>query len=484
MNTCFLPNDSFIEPNGKNLDEVKRLIRKVVDLVIENSANSEQRPSLPQIENYNFGEFSIQGTPTEDMLLQLQEILRNSMNPLTPNYMGHMDSIPTLISCLGEFVTTTINNNMLSLEMSPVLSQMEVQVLQKIAQMFGFDEGGGGVMTSGGSLANLQALSVARNHKLHVKEAGLTGLIQQPVILVSEASHTSIHKAAMLLGLGTSSIISVKSNQNSQMDTSDLEKKIINLLKEGKKPFVVVATAGTTVTGSIDPILSIAVIAEKYGLWLHVDAAYGGALVFSEKYRQLLSGIERADSITFNPQKWMYVAKTCAMVLFKNRKLLETDFQISAPYMNDTNFTNLGEISVQGTRHADILKLYLSLQHIGLKGYDRLLNESYLLVKEFLEQVKKRSYIELASEPDTNLCCFRGKPEYLDSIQWDQWNLELQQFLLNEEGVFFSLPTYRGARWLRAVLLNPFTPIETIQKIFKKIDEFYKKHHSYNVLNQ
>ncbi|WP_233522762.1 pyridoxal phosphate-dependent decarboxylase family protein [Peribacillus glennii] len=178
----------------------------------------------------------------------------------------------------------------------------------------------------------------------------------QWVILVPEASHTSRHKAAMLLGLGTSSVISVKSNRNSQMDISDLEKKIIKLFEDGKKPFAVVATAGTTVTGSIDPILSIAETAKKYGLWLHVDDAYGGALIFSEKYRQLLSGIERADSITFNPQKWMYVAKTCAMVLFKNRELLETDFRISAPYMNDINFTNLGEVSVQGTRHADILK--------------------------------------------------------------------------------------------------------------------------------
>ncbi|MED4690443.1 aspartate aminotransferase family protein [Peribacillus frigoritolerans] len=479
MNIDFLPDDSFIEPNGQNIDEVKSLISKVMDLIIENSTNSEQRPFLAQIENYNFDEFSIEGTPTEDILLQLQEILRNSMNPLTPNYIGHMDSMPTLISCLGEFVTTAINNNMLSLEMSPVFSQMEVQVLQKIANMFGFDEKGGGVMTSGGSLANLQALAVARNHKLQVKEAGLTGLIGQPVILVSEASHTSLHKAAMLLGLGTSSVIAVKSNHNSQMDISDLEEKIIKLLEDGKKPFAVVATAGTTVTGSIDPILSIAETARKYGLWLHVDAAYGGALVFSEKYRQLLSGIERADSITFNPQKWMYVAKTCAMVLFKNRELLEMDFRISAPYMNDTNFTNLGEVSVQGTRHADILKLYLSLQHIGLKGYDQLLKESYLLVEEFVVQVKKRSYIELASEPDTNLCCFRGRPKYVDSKKWDQWNLELQQYLLNEERVFFSLPTYKGDRWLRAVLLNPYTPISTIQKIFSKIDEFYINHHSY-----
>lgn len=120
----------------------------------------------------------------------------------------------------------------------------------------------------------------------------------------------------------------------------------------------------------------------------------------------------------------MYVTKTCAMVLFKNRDLLETEFRISAPYMNDTDFTNLGEITVQGTRHADILKLYLSLQHIGLKGYDQLINEGYLRAEEFVKQVKQRPYLELASEPDTNICCFRGRPKNLDEKQCDQWNIE------------------------------------------------------------
>lgn len=476
MNIDYLPKEAFISPDGQNIKEVKSFIAKVMDLVVEHCASSEQRKSLPPIKEHHFGKFSLQGTDIDGILEQLNGILRDSMNPITPNYMGHMDSIPALISCLAEFVTTSINNNMLSLEMSPVFSKMEAQVLQKIAQMFGLGEESGGVMTSGGSLANLQALAVARNHKLKVKEKGLTRLTEQPVILVSEASHTSLQKAAMLLGLGTDSVVTVKCNPNSQMEPVDLENKIIALIKEGKKPFAVAATAGTTVTGSIDPIQSIAEIAKTYDLWLHVDAAYGGALVFSEKYRRLLSGIEMADSVTFNPQKWMYIAKTCAMVLFKNRKLLENEFRISAPYMNETTFTNLGEISVQGTRHADILKLYLTIQHFGLQGYGQLINESFLLAKEFAKQVKERPYLELASEPDTNICCFRGKPDNLDAKQWDRWNLELQQYLLQEEGVFLSLPVYRGKRWLRAVLLNPYITVDTIRKVFEKIDEFYQTH--------
>jgi glutamate/tyrosine decarboxylase-like PLP-dependent enzyme len=142
--------------------------------------------------------------------------------------------------------------------------------------------------------------------------------------------------------------------------------------------------------------------------------------------------------------------------------------------MNDTEFTNLGEISVQGTRHADILKLWLSLQHIGMKGYEQLLDESYVLMEAFIEQIKQRRYLELASEPDTNICCFRGKPEYIPPDQWDQWNLELQQTLLRDGQTFFTLPTYRENRWLRAVLLNPSTSIEVIHQVFDRVDQFYK----------
>jgi glutamate/tyrosine decarboxylase-like PLP-dependent enzyme len=473
MKRKYVPSNAFIDPTGQNKAEVKQLMEAVMNLVLHNSTEASHRSPLPQPVQTFFGSFPEQGLPMPELLKQLKKIMEYAMNPMHPNYIGHMDSIPTLISCLAEFVSTSLNNNMLSLEMSPIFSHMETQVIRSLAQKFGFNEKGGGVLLSGGSLANLQALAIARNHAFPaVLRDGLFGLDGQAVVFASEVSHTSLQKAAMLLGLGTSGIIPVKVNENSQLDVQDLEFRIKEALDKGKKPFAIVATAGTTVTGSIDPIPSISIVAKKFGLWLHVDAAYGGALVFSKKQRHRLNGVEQADSITFNPQKWMYVAKTCAMVLFKNQDILEKDFRISAPYMNDTAFTNLGEISVQGTRHADILKLWLSLQHIGLKGYEELLDETYELIHAFTKEVKNREFLELAVEPETNICCFRGRPQHLQPDQWDQWNFELQQFLLAQNQTFFSLPTYRENRWLRCVLLNPFSSREAIKQIFAKIDEF------------
>ena len=475
MHQSHFNQDAFIAPNGQNIEQIKHVIDSITELIITYASTSAQRTPLPQIAEYSYGPIPEQGFSVAEIMQQVQGIVERSLNSSHPRFIGHMDSIPTLMSILGDFISSTLNNNMLSLEMSPVFSQIEVQVLKEIARHFGYGETAGGVMMSGGTLANLQALTVARNHVFAVREEGLTGFKGQPVLFASEVAHTSLQKVTMILGIGISAVIPIRTNSNSQMRIEDLEAKIQQALAQGKKPFAIVATAGTTVTGNIDPISEIVSVAKRHQLWLHVDAAYGGALIFSPKHRGRLKGIEEADSITFNPQKWMYIAKTCAMVLFKDADILQREFRVSAPYMNDTAFTNLGEISVQGTRHADIMKLWLSLQHIGAKGYERLIDDSYERVQFFVEQIKRRPYLELASKPDTNICCFRGKPEHIQSEEWDEWNLQLQKELLSDGQTFFSFPTYRGSRWLRAVLLNPFTTQEDIQKIFDQIDQYYEK---------
>ena len=230
-------------------------------------------------------------------------------------------------------------------------------------------------------------------------------------------------------------------------------------------------------TALLYPIPEIAQVAQAHDLWLHVDAAYGGAVVFSERYRHQLQGIEQADSVTFNPQKWLYVAKTCASILFKDFQILQHHFRVAAPYMGDNigdndALLNLGEFTVQGTRHADILKLWLSLQHIGKAGYSHIIDHNYALAEYFTTQVQQRSFLTLAGQPQMNIICFRGTPFQLSQERWDAWNQALQQYLLTEGHTFLSLPTYRGQRWLKAVLLNPYTTTEHLDNLFHGIDGF------------
>ena len=326
---------------------------------------------------------------------------------------------------------------------------------------------------SGGSLANLQALAVARNVKLDTLKTGLAGRQKPPVFFVSEVAHTSIKKAAMMLGLGTDSAIAIPVNARSQMDMASLATAIEQAHQAGQQPFALVATAGTTVTGNIDPLVEMVAIAQAHDLWFHVDAAYGGALAFAERYRDRLRGIEQADSVTFNPQKWLYVTKTCASVLFRDLSTLNHHFQLTAPYMNtEQDWVNLGELTVQGTRHADVLKLWLALQHLGKQGYSALIEASYALTEQFAEAVRQRSYLELMSEPEMNLVCFRGCPDWISPTAWNQWNAELQAYLLKQGKAFVSLPSYRGQHCLKVVLLNPYMTTVDIQRVFEVIDAF------------
>jgi glutamate/tyrosine decarboxylase-like PLP-dependent enzyme len=481
MNITQLPQTSFIDPKGKNREETTRLAQAVFDLVLSHIQSAYERPPLPDITSeFSFGELPFDPVPENEWLNNLRQLLEGSMNARTPRFIAHMNSIPTTASILADFAASAVDNNMLSLEMSPSFSRLEHRLLKKMAKLFGLGTAGGGVLVGGGSLANLQALAVARNAIFKTVEHGLTPSSNQPVIFASGVSHTSIQKAAMLLGFGTTAVRHVTVNENSQMNIGDLKKQIELSRNEGKTPFCIVATAGTTVTGNIDPLVEIYRIAKENELWFHVDAAYGGALIFSDNHKQRLKGIELADSITFNPHKWLYVARTCSMVLFRDLRILETAFRIPAPYTSmKSDFTNIGEISVHGTNHADVLKLWFSLQHIGIRGCAHLIDECYRMTHIFLQHIKRRPYLELASEPEMNLICFRVITKTISLEKLDDLNSKIQRHLLSKHKIFLALIPYKGARWLRADILNPYIDESLIDLIFMGIDEY----HQYNVLD-
>ena len=468
-----LPNTAFVDPTGRNRSEVEVLFQRVGQQLLDYLSQAGQQSPLPQAQADWFRGIPEQPTDINEVLNSIQTILSQSMNPAHPSYMGHMDPLPTTVSIVGDWVAAALNNNMLSVEMSPALSRLEPLLMREIAQLFGLGDKASGLLVSGGTLANLQALILARNVKLDCLHTGLTQH-SRPVLFASQRAHTSIQKAGMVMGLGTQGVILIPTNHRGQMDVAALEASIQDALDMGCTPFAVVATAGTTVTGNIDPLPEVAAVAHKYGLWFHVDAAYGGAIAFSPSHWHRLQGIEQADSITFNPQKWLYVAKTCASVMFRDINLLETHFRIAAPYMNtESDWANLGEISVQGTRHADVLKLWLSLQHLGKAGCAALIDASYILTEHFVGEIGQRSYLKLASQPDMNVVCFRGCPDYIPSVQWDIWNTQLQATLLEHQHSFLSLPLLDGTRWLKAVLLNPFTTKERITELFQAIDRYH-----------
>ncbi|MGB3295742.1 MAG: pyridoxal-dependent decarboxylase [Phormidesmis sp.] len=476
-----LPKTAFIDPAGGNRVEIEALLHQTVAMVVDEMTQAQCRSPLPTaISTAQFEQWARipeQSVGADTLLETVRSHLRHAMNAAHPGYIGHMDSIPTTLSVIGDFLVAALNNNMLSVEMSPVFSRLEPLVMQQMAARFGLGSTAGGVMVSGGSLANLQALTVARNVAFDAVKTGVVGLGKQPVFFVSEVAHTSMQKAAMVMGLGSQAAITIRTNANSQLDINDLKDKLDGAQQAKQVPFAIVATAGTTVTGNIDPMAEMAHLAQTHQLWFHVDAAYGGALIFSPEHRHLLEGIEQADSVTFNPQKWLYIAKTCATLLFKDPDVLKHHFRILAPYMEDhSEWPNLGELTVQGTRHPDILKLWLSLQHLGSAGYAEIIRHNYAMTAQFVDAVRARPYLQLAGEPQMNLVCFRLQPDWAEAAECDRFNARLQRYLLSVEAqtsAFLSLPTYRHQRWLKAVLLNPYFHSDRIGRLFEHIDAFY-----------
>lgn len=478
MDCSNLPGTAFISPDGSNRDNIALLLERALEIVVGYASAASSRPTLPGIQASIDDSDLIPDKPVgEDAIFNnLSRALEGSMNAAHPGYIGHMDSLPATMSVVGDLAAAVLNNNMLSVEMSPFASRLEHALLRKFASMFGLGEGSGGVLAGGGTLANLQALALARNVKLGTAKSGLFDLERRPVVLASEESHTSVRKAAMLLGLGTEGVVPVATDSRRRMDVRDLRDKLKGEESSGQLPFCVIGTAGTTVTGNMDPLPEIAEIAREHDLWFHVDAVYGGALVFSDRERHRLRGIELADSISFNPQKWLYVTKVCSMLLLRDMGLLRTHFQTLAPYMRDEDeVPNLGEIGVQGTRHVDVLKLWLTLQHLGQSGFDALIAGAYSLTEKIMQKVWERPYLEIASEPEMNVVCFRCAPRELLPDRWDTLNDRVQTEVLKAENVFLSLPRYRGSLWLRVVLLNPFTDDAILEGLFAAIDRVVQR---------
>ncbi|MEP5611307.1 MAG: aminotransferase class V-fold PLP-dependent enzyme [Cyclobacteriaceae bacterium] len=466
-------NEFFVSPYGENREFVKQVMDRIAALIIRHFAHSCKRSPLPAYGEVgrNFFEFPREANSVESVLSDLEMVFEKSMNHVTPNYMGHMDSMPTLMSIVGEAAVAAINNNMLGVEMSPVFTRMEREVLSDFSTLFGLGSQGGGIMTSGGSLANLQAMIVARNKMLESKDGDVTNAPARPIFFASELAHTSIEKAMMIMGLGKKSLEKIPVDSQGKMLVNNLEQSITQKIKLGSKPICVIATMGTTTTGSMDRIEEIAAVCRKHKLWLHADAIYGGAAILSNKHKHRLAGIELADSIAFNPQKWMLIAKTCSLLMLKKFDEHISYFKIPMPYTSSgEGIYNLGEISIQGSRSAEVLKLWLSLKHLGRKNYEELIDRSYEFTSLFEACIDDLDFLEKYATPETNNILFRVR-----EIDSGTKTVELKQAMLEEYNTYFGLQMVQNKKWLKFMPLNPFINKPLIEQTLRNLKVCFGK---------
>ncbi|MDP6192856.1 MAG: aspartate aminotransferase family protein [Prochlorococcus sp.] len=386
------------------------------------------------------------GLSSDALLEDLQLVMEGAFQPSHPGALAHLDPPPLTASIAADLICAGLNNNLLAEELSPGLSRLERQICSWFAERFGLPFKAGGVAASGGSLSNLMALVVARQQ---------ANLQQDPqaVVLASADAHVSLLKATRVMGLAADALQRVPVDEGGRIDLNALEHQLKILRSQGRRCFAVVATAGTTVRGAVDPLAPMAALCAREGLWLHVDAAIGGAFALSSSTASAVEGLAQADSIMVNPQKLLGITKTSSLLLVADRTHLESAFSTDLPYMEPAwGEAHGGDMGLQGSRPAEVLKLWLGLRQLGEKGIEDLLDGA-IQRRCYLQNQLDSTRLTILTGPLHVLACC---PSHAAREQVEQWSVATRQRLLDHH-LMLSRPLHQGRYFLKAVLGNPHT---------------------------
>lgn len=413
--------------------------------------------------------------PFEAMSFAIEGLWRHQVHVSHRRYFGLFNPSPTTMSVIADALVAAFNPQLAAWSHSPLAAEIERHLVRAFAERFGYDpHQAAGTFASGGAEANHTGLLTALVHSFpDFARAGLRGLQAQPVFYVSPHSHHSFIKAARCCGLGTDAVREIPSNADWQMDPKLLELQIARDRYEGFSPFMIVATAGTTNAGVVDPISRLVEIAEAEKLWLHVDAAWGGAAVLLPELRDLLAGIERADSITFDAHKWLSVSMGAGMFLTRHREILEKTFRTTADYMPreaaGLDIVDPYASSMQWSRRFIGLKVFLSLAVTGWRGYEETIRHQVKLGDALREKLIVASWRVVNKTRLPVVCFVDAASAHGQSIQHIE---ELAHAVVNSGRAWISTIRFDGnAAALRACITNFRTTEEDLDSLVLALNE-------------
>ena len=397
----------------------------------------------------------LEGRGLEAALDDIESVLRHSVRTTAPGFMNPLWGGLSIASIAGELVTAATNTAMYTYEIAPIATLIESTILKRMAELADFGTSQG-TLTTGGSNGNLLGMLCARQAKIPLSShSGFDGT--RMVAFVSEESHYSFSIASNVIGIGHSNLIKVRCNDDGQMLPEALDEEIRRALANDLIPFAVLATSGTTVRGSFDPLRSIAGVAHKHNLWMHVDAAWGGSSLFSSRYRSLMDGIELADSFCWDAHKMMGIPLICSAFIVKDADILRAVCSTgqTAHYLyHDTGAEiDLGRFSLQCGRRNDALKLWLAWREIGDAGWASMLERFMDLADHLQQRIENHDALEMVSDRMWTNVCFRyvgvSPEEELNRI-----NAELRERLVQDGRFMVSRSTVDGKIILRSVIAN------------------------------
>lgn len=407
------------------------------------------------------------GRPAENVLAQVvREVLPNAARLDHPRFFGFIPSSPTWLGILADYLAAGFNINSCTWLVSSGTSQLELTVTDWMRTWIGYPETAGGILTSGGSAATVDAFVAAREAAGHPN---------RPVVYMSDQAHGAQKKAALIAGIRREHIRVIPTDANFRIDLVQLRTQISKDRANGLQPVTVAANAGTSSTGAIDPLRELYELCSSEGIWLHVDAAYGGFAVVTETGKELLEGIHEADSIVMDAHKWFFQPYEIGALMVKDKKHLESAFFIGNDVLQDTiwgtNHPNFADRGQQLSRAARALKVWVSVQTFGMVKFRAAVQNGLDLASRAADYVNINSVLELITPVTLGILCFRVNPinsDYDESIL-ETINRKVLVRVFWDEFMFFSSTSLKGVFSLRMCITNHNTSWEDVQQTLDRV---------------
>lgn len=446
---------------------------KVTNLLIAHLAGIEKQPAFARHQPSD-AVLPLQDAPASGQSLDdLLEVFSKQVVPFHarephPGFMAYVPSSPTFPALLGDWLATGFNFYAGVWPVATGPNRIELIVLDWFRRWLRMPEGTGGLLTTGGSAANLTALIAARHHVA----GDDVSIVPRMVLYTSDQAHSSVSRAGWIAGIPRSAVRSIPTDEHRRLDMKALEAAVARDRDEGLVPLAVVASAGTTNTGAIDPLNAVADYCERENIWMHVDAAYGGFAVLTKRGRKALDGIGRADTVTLDPHKWLYVPFECGCLLARQPRRLFDTFAIFPEYLKDVraqgeevNFADYGE---QLSRYNRAIKVWLSVNYFGVDAIAGAIDTTMDLAQFAESLVRKSENVEVLSPAQLGIFCFRARPRGLDDESAVDRLNEKVLARLNASGRYFiSTTRLNGRLSLRICVLGFRTSQTTVENLIR-----------------
>jgi aromatic-L-amino-acid decarboxylase len=457
----------------------------LIDYIADYLQNSKEKPLFAAVEPSFLHDLFEENLPDQPQsLASVQQLLEEKLIPYCtdvnhPGYMGLITPSPNPAGILGDLLAAAINQNLGAYTISPSATVMELRVIRWLNDLIGYDDKAGGNLTSGGMTANFIGLKLGRDFTTR-DVAQFDGISGKWAVYVSEERHVSIDKAVDAIGLGRNSLRALPTNDKFQVSIDKLELALEKDKAKGIHPLCIVGLAGTTNLGAVDDLEALHGIAVREKCWYHIDAAYGGGMLLSKKYKAVLRGLHLGDSVTIDPHKWFYAPLDCGAVLVKDHSRLKKSFGIQHAYLTEQGEgkNERYQFYVHGfeqSKRFRSLKVWMSFKHYGKDEIARWVENNVAQANHLHRLVVNSKDFESAVKPTMSAICVRYKNEKLSNDMLTQLHFSVAARIEKEGSFWFATTMLKSKTYFRINPVNIYTTVETMDALFGTLQHYCKE---------